>query len=158
MVSSLFATAQPDVLQKPYSLVILGVLFIALQYLVIMYYIIKVRFQTFTGKFMKDAGFNELHAQSFKEGAPKLGYPDQGSGLFSKKLAYKDWYRFNCSQRIYMNYLEGIAMIILTTLIAGIQAPLLTFGLQLAYLVGRTLYSVGYMKGADYRIKGALIY
>jgi len=28
---------------------------------------------------------------------PKMGYPDTGAGFYSKKLAYKDWYTFNCA-------------------------------------------------------------
>ena len=155
-MSGLFEIASPDVLAKPYSLVILGTLLIALQYLVITYYIIKVRFGTFDGKFMKN--FRDLHQEAFKSDPAKMGYPDMGCGVYGKRLEYKDWYRFNCAQRIHLNYLEGIILIMLSALIAGIQNARLVFGLQLAYMVGRALYSVGYMKGADYRIKGALIY
>jgi hypothetical protein len=28
---------------------------------------------------------------------PKMGYPDMGSGYYSKQLPYKDWYEFNCA-------------------------------------------------------------
>ena len=122
----------------------------------IAYYIIKVRMQTFSGKHMKE--FRDLHQEAFKADPAKMGYPDMGCGFYGKRLAYKDWYRFNCSQRIHLNYLEGIILIMLSALVAGIQNALLVFGLQVAYMVGRGLYSVGYMKGADYRIKGALIY
>ena len=94
-MSSLFAVASPDVLTKPYSLVVLGALLIALQYLVITYYIIKIRFQTFNGSFMKK--FRDVHQSEFKTDPAKFGYPDMGSGFYGKKLSYKDWYTFNCS-------------------------------------------------------------
>ena len=57
-----------------------------------------------------------------------------------------------------MNYIEGFALIVLGTLISGIQYPLITFATQIVYIVGRQLYSEGYMKGADYRITGAGLY
>ena len=57
-----------------------------------------------------------------------------------------------------MNYVEGFMLILMGTLIAGIEFPLITFGIQLIYIIGRQLYSTGYMKGADYRIAGALMY
>ena len=155
-MSGVFSVASPDVLSNPYSLVILGVLLIALEYLVIAYYLIKVRMQTFNGTFMKK--FRDQHQTDFKTDPPKLGYPDMGCGYYGKKLEYKDWYKFNCSQRIHLNYLEGIVLIMVATLISGIQHAHFTFGLQIAYIIGRALYSVGYMKGADYRIQGALIY
>ncbi len=57
-----------------------------------------------------------------------------------------------------MNYVEGFVLIVLGTLISGIQYPLITFATQIVYIVGRQLYSEGYMKGADYRITGAGLY
>ncbi len=77
-MSGVFSVASPDVLSKPYSLVILGVLLIALEYLVIAYYLIKVRMQTFNGSFMKK--FRDQHQTDFKTDPPKMGYPDMGCG------------------------------------------------------------------------------
>ena len=57
-----------------------------------------------------------------------------------------------------MNYIEGFCYIVLGTLISGIAYPQITFAIQVLYIVGRQLYSSGYMAGADYRIKGALLY
>lgn len=37
---------------------------------------------------------------------PDQGYPDTGSGLYSKKLSYKDWFEFNLTQRVHANFLE----------------------------------------------------
>ena len=57
-----------------------------------------------------------------------------------------------------MNYIEGFGLIIVGTLISGIQYPLITFATQIIYIIGRQLYSEGYMKGADYRVAGAGLY
>ena len=102
--------------------------------------------------------FEDEHRKAFGTFPAKLGYPDTGNGRYSKALPYKDWYMFNCAQRVHMNYLEGFMLILLGTLISGIQFPHITFGIQIFYIIGRQLYSTGYMKGADYRIAGALMY
>ena len=58
-----------------------------------------------------------------------------------------------------MNYLEGIAFILLISLIAGISYPLYTFVAQVFYLIGRALYSSGYAKsGPEYRGKGVMLF
>ena len=158
-MESILAMPTNAFLSKPYTLVILGNLLIAIELLVFMYiYVIKQRLGTFKKKFMETNGFNKLHKEAFSQNAPDLGYPDTGSGRYSKKLPYKEWYAFNCSQRVYMNYIEGFALVVVASLLAGIAYPLITFGLQLLYVVGRFIYSQGYMKGADYRIAGAVLY
>ena len=45
--------------------------------------------------------FSEEHKKAFgKDTEPdKNGYPDNGSGRYSKKLGYKEWYEFNANQR-----------------------------------------------------------
>ena len=152
-LSKAFITTKPDLLSSSYSLVIFGNLLIAIQLLVIIYIVIKKRVDIFKGRFMKQ--FEEEHKKAFSLPAAKLGYPDTGNGRYSKKLSYKEWYIFNCAQRIHHNYLEGFALVVVTSLASGILYPSLTFSLQVAYLIGRSLYSVGYLKGADYRIAGA---
>jgi len=48
-----------------------------------------------------------MHEQDFPgEQVNKEGYPDMGSGRYSDKLSWKDWYYFNLAQRCHMNYLE----------------------------------------------------
>ena len=119
-------------------------------------YVLKSRIKIFNGKFMKK--FEEEHKSAFGTKPANLGYPDTGNGRYSKALPYKDWYEFNCAQRCHMNYIEGFALILVGTLISGIQYPLITFATQIVYIIGRQLYSDGYMKGADYRITGAGLY
>ena len=45
--------------------------------------------------------FSEEHKKAFgKDTEPdNMGYPDNGSGRYSKKLSYKEWYDFNANQR-----------------------------------------------------------
>ena len=40
---------------------------------------------------------------------PKMGYPDQGAGLYARDLPYNQWYRFNIHQRIHSNSLENLS-------------------------------------------------
>ena len=156
-MSGWFEIVQPELLKHPYTLVVLGALLIAIQLIVFMYiYVLKNRIKIFNGKFMKK--FEEKHKEAFGTKPANLGYPDTGNGRYSKELSYKDWYIFNCAQRCHLNYIEGFALIVLGTLISGIQYPLLAFATQMLYIVGRQLYSDGYMKGADYRITGAGLY
>jgi hypothetical protein len=54
------------------------------------------RKNTFTKEFM-EKNFGEEHRKAFPGSTepPKGGYPDNGSGLYSKKLGYKEWFEFN---------------------------------------------------------------
>lgn len=51
------------------------------------------------------------------------GYPDIGSGLYSQKLSYADWYHFNILQRIHLNYLESLPLALTSLLAAGLYRP-----------------------------------
>ena len=137
-MSGIFEVNYPGFLTRPYCLVILGNLLIAVQLLVFMYiYVLKTRIKIFKGKFFKEYGFVEQHLSAFKEIPAKLGYPDTGNGRYSMKLSYKEWYQFNCAQRCHMNYIEGFALIVIATLISGIVYPQWTFGIQVIYIIGR---------------------
>ena len=59
----------------------------------------KTRGDTFDFETMFE--FSEEHKKAFgKDTEPdKNGYPDNGSGRYSKKLDYKAWYEFNAFQR-----------------------------------------------------------
>jgi len=90
---------------------------------------------------------------------PKNGYPDTGSGKFSEKISFQDWIEFNNAQRIHMNYLEGLTLIILLELVLGLVYPRLTIALGIVYLIGREVYAIGYSaKGPQGRIFGAIIF
>ena len=56
----------------------------------------RKRGQIFTKEFL-EKNFGKEHREAFpgdKE-VPKGGYPDTGSGVYSRKLSYKDWFEFN---------------------------------------------------------------
>ena len=52
--------------------------------------------------------FADDHKDAFGEGneLSEAGYPDNGSGRYSKKLSYKEWFDFNSDQRIHGNLLD----------------------------------------------------
>ena len=59
----------------------------------------KTRGDTFDFETMFE--FSEEHKKAFGKDTEldKNGYPDNGSGRYSKKLDYKAWYEFNAFQR-----------------------------------------------------------
>ena len=62
--------------------------------------------------FMKDdfmkKNFGKEHEEEVGGEVSKQGYPDAGSGRYSKKLPYHKWYKYNLRQRAHGNYLETI--------------------------------------------------
>ena len=67
------------------------------------------RKKAFTPEFMEQ-NFKVEHERHFGDtkakDLPKGGYPDMGSGRYSEKLSYKEWFDFNKAQRIHYHYLE----------------------------------------------------
>jgi hypothetical protein len=56
-----------------------------------------VRGKVFNKEFMEQ--FVQTHKEAFPEDVnaditKTIGFPDMGSGYYSKKLSYEDWYRF----------------------------------------------------------------
>ena len=96
-----------------------------------------------------EAAFGKDHAIS------KQGYPDTGSGRYSKGLSYRSWYEYNLKQRAHANYLEQVLPISLFLLVAGIEHGQYAAGLGAAYLVFRYLYIKGFTTEADGRKTGA---
>lgn len=75
-----------------------------------------------------------------------MGYPDTGSGMYAKKLAYKDWFEFNCRQRVHCNNLEHMSWTMPLLLISGVFLQKSTIFLASTTLIGRELYRWGYYK------------
>ena len=101
--------------------------------------------------------FGKTHANEMKAEIPANGYPDMGSGLYSKELSYKDWYTFNCAQRVHLNFVESIATYLLLLLVAGLHYPLAAATLGAGLIVGRLIYGIGYMISPTMRVPGALL-
>lgn len=81
--------------------------------------------------------FGVVHREQLGENISAGGYPDTGSGLYSQRLSYKDWYQFNILQRVHLNYLEQLPLALSALLAAGIYRPREAAGLGVLYLVGK---------------------
>ena len=134
-----------------------GLITVIVAYCFVMYGITqRLRFRVFTGNHMKQ--FKDVHLKELKkERTGELGFPDTGSGRYSEKLSYKDWFEFNCGQRCQLNFLEQLPIIIVASLISGIKYRSLTGSLLVVYAVARLAYSIGYMKGPIWRVPGAVL-
>mmetsp|Transcript_57520 Transcript_57520/g.79011 ORF Transcript_57520/g.79011 Transcript_57520/m.79011 type:complete len:144 (-) Transcript_57520:288-719(-) len=86
----------------------------------IMFVVGPARKSVFTDEFMSQF---EGVAKAAGKPIPKTGNPDSGSGMFSQKLAYKDWLKFNASQRIQMNQLESQPLNIIAYMCVSIWFP-----------------------------------
>jgi uncharacterized membrane protein YecN with MAPEG domain len=84
----------------------------------------------------------------------KHGYPDVGSGFYAQKLPHDQWKEINNLQRVHMNFLETITPAVVTMLISGLVYTRITIILQVAYIIGRILFLVGYKKSGP---KGRLV-
>lgn len=81
-----------------------------------------------------------------------------GSGMYSQKLSYKDWYAFNNAQRTHGNFIEMAPSTLLWVLIAGLYFPIPAAAIGVGIIVFRFIYSCGYAsdKGPKGRVLGAL--
>lgn len=66
---------------------------------------------------------------------------------------------FDCVQRSHQNYLEVFPWVMTSMLVCGLQYPLLSSSLGLAWIVGRVIYFIGYTSrlGPNGRLTGALL-
>eukprot|EP00347_Sterkiella_histriomuscorum_P001150 403373136 len=143
-------------LPKEYGYVLLMTIWIAFQcYLTGFLVAQPKRFQFFNRDFMKK-NFEELHHNevSKNQPVPDQGYPDMGSGRYSEKLTYKQWFELNLAQRVHQNFLEQILPIVLLTLVAGIKYPTQTVISGAAYSLGRFIMALGYSKKVEGRVVG----
>ena len=117
-----------------------------------------MRSKIFSQDFMKRYFETEHRNETGEKVAPKGGYPDMGCGVYSSKLSYADWYKFNNAQRAHMNFLESLVTFIIMFIIGGIKFPIVTSIVGLVYFLARLLYSVMYIRsGPQGRLLGALI-
>mmetsp|Transcript_90069 Transcript_90069/g.124333 ORF Transcript_90069/g.124333 Transcript_90069/m.124333 type:complete len:175 (+) Transcript_90069:27-551(+) len=114
------------------------------------------RQSAFNADFMKQ--FDEQHAAAFPgTKAPKGGYPDHGTGIYSQKLSYADWYTFNLRQRAHKNFIEQLTVVCIFTLLAGLFTPQYAIILGSIYAVGRLIGTLGYIKSAQMRVPGMIL-
>ena len=117
----------------------------------------------FSDEFM-EKNFKEEHEKAFSDGnalqkkLPKGGYPDMGSGRFSDKISYKEWFLFNVGQRIHYHYLESVTSVVVWLLIAGLKYTWVAVAFGAAYIIGRIIFHIGYrIKGPKGRSIGFLV-
>ncbi|KAJ1497723.1 hypothetical protein HMI55_005333 [Coelomomyces lativittatus] len=84
---------------------------------------------------------------------------DNGSGRFSQKLELKQWIDFNNAQRVHLNYLEDLPTVFSMLIFSGTFHPVFTSAVAVLYVVGRQIYSSGYIaKGPEGRVVGAIVH
>lgn len=104
-----------------------------------------------------EENFGQEHKEAFGTDIEKGGYPDMGSGYYSKKLTYKQWYEFNNAQRAHANFIEMVASTLVFLLIAGIYFPIPSAIIGLVMAIFRGVYAKGYASsGPTGRLVGAL--
>jgi uncharacterized membrane protein YecN with MAPEG domain len=104
------------------------------------------------------AQFEKEHRENFPDDdvTKSIGFPDMGSGYYSKKLAYNDWFRFNNAQRVHYNFLEALPMILILLFIAGLKQPLAALIIACVYFVSRIIYLFSYIKSPNMRVIGVI--
>ena len=111
------------------------------------------RRKVFTEEFMK-RNFEREHTEVSSEPITAGGYPDMGSGWYSRKLSYTAWWNFNNAQRAHYNFVETIAATTLLLIVGGLYQPIIAAGVGLAVIIGRLAFAIGYTYGGP---KGRMI-
>ena len=89
--------------------------------------------------------FDDMHKFYFKRETSPFGYPDMGAGVYSKKLGYKEWFKFNWAQRVHWNSIEHIVFAIPGLLATGLFYPRIATLLGFGVFIGREWYMNGYL-------------
>ena len=117
------------------------------------------RLKAFRGEILKK--FVDSHQEAFpkEDKVPKNGYPDCGQGRYSEALDYKQWFLFNTAQRIHLNYLEHLPIVVIFTLVGGLHCATGAAISGVLWTIARFLYAEGYTKkGPKGRVVGAVIF
>ena len=114
------------------------------------------RFKTFTKEFMEQ--FKEEHQAAFPGTEPSVGgFPDAGDGRYARKLGYKEWVTFNNAQRVHMNFVEQLPIVLTILCICGLFLPKITMYVGFINAGARVIYTIMYVtKGGDSRVLGAV--
>jgi hypothetical protein len=154
------ATNLSAIVPKEYGYVLLAVLAAAAQVVTTgMFHVGRARRAAFDEAFWNTTegkDLNEAHKKEFQASIGHGGYPDMGNGRYSSKLSYGAWYKFNCAQRAHYNLIEMATSIIVFIVVAGFYFPTFAAGCGAFWVVGREIYSFGYISGgANGRMVGA---
>ena len=131
-------------IQDDYRYVLLTAILICFHVTITGFIVGSKRSKTFSKQFMEE-NFKIEHERHFPgDKLPAGGYPDMGSGRYSAKLSYKDWFEFNNAMRVHYNYLESVACVIIWLLIGGLVYQWEATAFGIVHLLGRILYHIGY--------------
>lgn len=114
------------------------------------------RGKVFTEQYLKE-NYGTEHKRVTGQEIKKGGYPDTGSGFYTRNLDYEQWYTLNNGQRAHMNYVEWIGTNLIFHVVAGIYFPIPAAILGFGIIISRFVYAIGYTQGGpNSRILGAL--
>ncbi len=128
-----------------YGWVLLSACFMGFSILVIGFFFAgRARSRIFSEAYMKE-NFGKQHLETTGKEIKEGGYPDTGSGFYSRNLGYKQWYEFNNAQRAHANFVEWIASCLVFLLIAGLYFPIPAAAVGAGIVVARFIYACGYV-------------
>jgi len=82
----------------------------------------------------------------------KVHYPQ----LYAEKAQMEtspELFKYNCAQRAHLNTLESYPQLLFSLLVAGVRYPRFAASAGLGWTLGRLFYTLGYLKGPEYRFK-----
>jgi len=140
-----------------YVLIAAGVL--VLEGLVLGSAVMGLRKEYFNDEFQKkNQDLLDEHKKAFPTVPFSLGYPDMGSGRYTDRLTYEQWFRFNNAQRGHHNFLESVWGAMGLLLVGGLFEPKIFATLGAVYIVARASYARGYAsQGPKGREVGAVL-
>ena len=110
----------------------------------------------YTQEFM-DEKFGKEHEEAIGSKIGAGGFPDTGNGRYSMELNYADWMKMVKHQRAHLNYFENILQILFYVLAGGLHMPT-TFAIMGGiYLLGRIMFTIGYLKSPRGRFIGGIL-
>jgi uncharacterized membrane protein YecN with MAPEG domain len=133
----------PLTIPEDFSWCLLSTFVMGIQYGLMGPWTMKTRIPIFNREFMKK-NFSEEHKNSGIR-TPLWGYPDFGTGVYSNKLSYPDWLKFNSALRVHMNTMEYIAIAIVSVLVLGLFKPCLAAGFGILWVLSRFFYGYTYL-------------
>ena len=131
-------------LPSDYGYCLGSVFLMLLQYGLMGPWTMAIRIPIFNKDYLK-SNFESEHKNSSVR-TPMWGYPDFGSGVYSKKLPYDKWLKFNSALRVHINTMEYISIAVFCVLVLGVFNPCFAAGVGLAWILARFFYAWTYMK------------
>jgi glutathione S-transferase len=121
--------------------------------------VMALRRKYFNADFQKkNQDLLDEHKKAFPDVPFSLGYPDMGSGRYTDRLTYEEWFHFNNAQRGHHNFLESVWGTMGLLLVGGLFEPKIFASLGAVYIVARASYARGYAsQGPKGREVGAVI-